>query len=159
MLHTTNFGINWFKTFPNPLLNGYNERYLVLHGDFENEKNGKNFLTFPSGFKHRIPAHVLNYWRWWDQIYARKVKFLDFIKEHSYFKTISPYVSYTKETKRRSSRERASPKKQFLNQKIIFPNEKKILCGPYNVKSCSEFTTNFFFSTDPAVQKAHFGQK
>ena len=47
-------------------------------------KKDKHFLTLQSGDLNpqfsKIPTHDLNYWRWWDQIQARKLKFLNFTK-------------------------------------------------------------------------------
>ena len=51
------------------------------------EKKDKNVLIFRSrdlnpGFS-KIPNHDLNYWRWWNQIQARTLKFLNFTTKFS----------------------------------------------------------------------------
>ena len=56
--------------------------YSVLYGEFENNNNKGQKNCFQSsdlkpGFS-KIRAHNLNYWRWWDQIQARKLKIFDF---------------------------------------------------------------------------------
>ena len=63
-----------------------------MYGEFGKwkEKRTKNFdlpeQRFNPGFC-KICAHSLNYWRWLDQIQARKLKFLNFKVDQGFFFT------------------------------------------------------------------------